>query len=99
MGQTDGSKAVGVPVSRYVGLGKQLGNKGNEKKPETALRVMDYLCTPEGLRVIANTLLPLKNSAKDALDPLHQDVYEDVRHGYIATPMYVGYTDIIVESG
>lgn len=103
MGKTEDSKVVGVPIARYLGLGKQLGDKGNEKKLENALRVMDYLCTPEGLKLIdstiANTLLPLKNSGEEELNPLYRDVYDDVQRGYIATPMYVGYTDIIVESG
>lgn len=103
MGKTDDSKAVGVSVGRYLGLSKQLGEKGNEEKLENAMKIMDYLSTPEGLALVGgsidNVLYPLKSIENQDMIPIYRDVYEDVKSGYIGNLLYTGYTDILIESG
>ena len=90
-------------VSRYVGMNSSLGEKGNEKKLEDALKVMDVLSTVEGLESLEPTqnnsrLLPLKDATVGD-DSFYADILDELNSGYTAGFIYSGWENIIVPLG
>lgn len=90
-------------VSRYVGLNKELGEKGNEKKLEDVLKVMDVLSTVEGMESLDPTqnnsrLLPLKASSVGE-DSYYYDIQEELNAGYTASFIYAGWENLVVPLG
>lgn len=90
-------------VSRYVGLNKKLGESGNEKKLEDALKVMDVLSTVEGLESLEpsqNTarLLPLKDATVGE-DSFYVDILDELNSGHTASFIYSGWENIVVPLG
>ena len=100
----DGSHNVFIlNVSRYVGLNKSLGEKGNEQKLEDALKVMEVLSTVEGINSLEPTqessrLLPLKDATVDE-NNYYYTVVDDLNNGHTANFIYTGWENIIVEVG
>ena len=90
-------------VSRFVGLNKSLGEKGNEKKLEDALKIMDVLSTVEGMESLEpsqnnSRLLPLKNAAVDE-SSYYADILDELNSGHTANFIYPGWENIIVPLG
>lgn len=90
-------------VSRYMGLNKSLGEKGNEKKLEDALCVMEVLSTAEGMESLEPTqnnsrLLPLKDAVV-AEDSYYSDILDELNDGHTANFIYSGWENIIVVLG
>lgn len=90
-------------VSRYVGLNKSLGEKGNEKKLEDVLKVMDVLSTVEGMEALDPTqnnsrILPLK-AASLGEDSYYYDIQEELNTGHTASFIYAGWENLIVPLG
>ena len=90
-------------VSRYVGLNKELGEKGNEQKLEDALHVMEVLSTVDGMESLEpsqvnSRLLPLKN-AEVGEDSYYADVLDELNSGHAAAFIYSGWENIIVPLG
>lgn len=90
-------------VSRYVGLNKHLGEKGNEKRLEDALKVMEVLSTVEGMESLDPTqnnsrILPLK-AATLSEDSYYYDIQEELNTGHAASFIYAGWENIIVPVG
>ena len=90
-------------VSRFVGLNKSLGEKGNEKKLEDALKVMDVLSTVEGMESLEpsqnnSRLLPLKNATVNE-DSYYADILDELNSGHTANFIYAGWENIIVPLG
>ena len=90
-------------VSRYVGLNKHLGEKGNEQKLADALKVMEVLSTVEGINSLDPTqsssrLLPLKDAAVTE-DNYYYTVMDELNSGHTANFIYTGWENIIVEVG
>ena len=100
----DGNHNVFVlNVSRYVGLNKKLGESGNEKKLEDALKVMDVLSTVEGLESLepnqnSSRLLPLKDATVGE-DSFYVDILDELNSGYTASFIYSGWENIVVPLG
>lgn len=97
------SNAYILNVSRYVGLNKKLGEKGNEQKLEDALHVMEVLSTVEGMQSLnkdyANTsLLPLKDYKVNP-DGLYANTEDDLNNGFTAPFIYDGWDNAIVSIG
>lgn len=90
-------------VSRYIGLNKNLENKGNEQKFEDALHVMEVLSTVGGMKALnmtyANTsLLPLKDYAIES-EGYYAEIEDQINAGMTAPFLYDGWENIIVETG
>ena len=90
-------------VSRYVGLNKSLGEKGNEQKLEDALKVMEALSTVEGINSLdltqaSSRLLPLKDATVDE-DNYYYTVVDDLNNGHTANFIYTGWENVVVELG
>lgn len=90
-------------VSRYVGLNKKLGDKGNEKKLADVLKVMDVLSTVEGMEALDSSqnnsrILPLK-AATLGEDSYYYDIQEELNTGHTASFIYAGWENLIVPLG
>lgn len=90
-------------VSRYVGLNKELGEEGNEKKLEDALKVMDVLSTVEGLESLEpnqnnSRLLALKDATVSE-DSFYSDILDELNSGHTAGFIYTGCENAIVPVG
>lgn len=90
-------------VSRYVGLNKKLGDKGNEKKLTDVLKVMDVLSTVEGMEALDSSqnnsrILPLK-AATLGEDSYYYDIQEELNTGHTASFIYAGWENLIVPLG
>lgn len=90
-------------VSRYVGLNKSLGEKGNEKKLEDVLKVMDVLSTVEGMESLDpnqnnSRVLPLKDATLSE-DSYYYDIQEELNTGHAANFIYAGWENIVVPLG
>ena len=100
----DGSHNVFIlNVSRYVGLNKSLGEKGNEQKLADALKVMEVLSTVKGINSLDPTqassrLLPLKDATVDEGN-YYYTVVDDLNNGHTANFIYTGWENVIVELG
>lgn len=90
-------------VSRYVGLNKKLGEKGNEKKLADAMKVMEVLSTADGINSLditqaSSRLLPLKDATVDEAN-YYYTVMDELNSGHTANFIYTGWENIIVEAG
>ena len=92
-----------LSVNRYVGLNKDLEEKGNEQKLEDALHVMEVLSTEDGMWALNSiqkdtALLPLKD-AKISQSSYYADVIGDLNEGHTAPFIYSGWENAIVPIG
>ena len=101
-GKDEGERMLGTGVTANIGLCKNLGEKGNEKKLENAVRVMEYLTTEEGMERMRNgssELIPLKGAVNEKADSIYKEVWEENLSGLKAPMLYGGYEDILVPAG
>ena len=100
----DGTQNVFIlNVNRYVGINKNLSEKGNEQKLEDVLHIMDVLSTEEGMWALNSkqkdtALLPLKD-AKISEDSYYKDVLDEINAGHTAPFIYSGWENIVVPVG
>lgn len=90
-------------VNRYVGLNKDLTDKGNEQKLEDALHIMEVLSTEEGMWALSSSqkdtaLLPLKD-AKISENSYYADVLDEINAGHTAPFIYSGWENVVVPVG
>ena len=100
----DGDQNVFIlNVSRYVGLNKKLGEKGNEQKLEDAMHVMEVISTVEGMESMDpsqnnSRIIPLKD-AEVGEGSYYADVLEELNSGHTASFIYSGWENIVVPMG
>lgn len=90
-------------VSRYVGLNKSLGEKGNEQKLDDVLKIMDVLSTVEGMESLDPTqnnsrILPLKDASLSE-ESYYYDIQEELNTGHTANFIYAGWENMVVPLG
>lgn len=101
-GADEGDVLIGTASNGYFGMSKRLGEKGNEKKLENALRVMAWICSREGLpylRSSAEDICPLAVPVCTEPKGMYQDVWDQNINGYKATMLHTGYEDIMLYAG
>lgn len=101
LGDTPEQQFLNVSVNS-VGISKKLSEPGNEKKLEAALKVMEYLSTEEGqkvMRVAETDVSPLAGSVPSEEFPPYKDVWEVFSSGSAAPYILEGYEDIWVDAG
>lgn len=95
----EGRAFIGTNIPYNIGLSKDLLKKGNEKKLENALRIMDWLTTEEGIRALAQDSLyaisPVKGSTDDMVYPRYKELWDENLDGIKAPMLYAGYEDIL----
>ena len=100
----DGDQNVFIlNVSRYVGLNKDLGEKGNEQKLEDAMHVMEVISTIDGMESLEpsqtnSRIIPLKD-AEVGEDSYYADVLDELNSGHTASFIYSGWENIVVPVG
>ncbi|MDO4522249.1 MAG: extracellular solute-binding protein [Eubacteriales bacterium] len=100
-GSKDGNKALTLGLGMTFGLNKRLKEKGNEKKLESALKIMDYLTSSEGqasAKLSDAQIVMSKDGAKNAPDYLKK-WWDPKANVTKAIYIYSGYEDIFTESG
>lgn len=99
----EGVAFLGTTVSYNIGLSKQLEEKGNEKKLEDALRIMEWLSTGEGIYSVTNdkstSIFPLKDEENPYSCKLYQDLWEANLDSIKAPMLYAGYEDVLIPTG
>lgn len=95
----DGEPFLGTNVGFHMGLAKRLGNAGNGEKLKNAVKVMEWLSTPEGMSSLnagSAEILPLTAADNLSTAKSYRDVWEANLSGLKAPMLYTGYEDVIV---
>ena len=86
-------------VSEYMGIHKSLADKGNEQKLEDALKLLNYVSTPEGQQALVSGnrqyMSPLNGSVIPEDSP-YLEIEDLVRNGRTVPLLYVGWEELIV---
>ncbi len=101
-GLEDGQEGLSITLSTTWGLNKSLEKKGNEKKLENALKVMEYLSTAEAQALLQtdNGQIPtVKDLKNTSVHPDIQALWNLNESGRKSIFLYTGYEDIMLESG
>ena len=101
-GINEGDEILTSTTGFRFGLGKQLGEAGNETKLAKALEVMDYLSSEEGQAAMmsdASCISPLKTGTGTTDCSFYDDVAECSEADLLAPYLYTGYEDIVVQMG
>ena len=98
MSQEGESNMIVSNVSRYYGINKKLGEKGQEKRLQDALCFMEFVASEEGMSLLKSdttTISPLNNWEID-----ENDMYFEIKHkiigGNTVPLVYVGWDDLII---
>lgn len=100
-GYGEDSEFVATTQGIKLGINKKLGEPGNEKKLEKALKVLEFLSTEEGQMVFhtgRGDILPLAGTSS-SLSPMFEEVNEVMNRGHAAPYLYAGYEDLLAEAG
>lgn len=98
LGRQDGSNMIISSVSRYYGLNKNLEEEGNEEKLEDALKVMEFMASDEGMKLLksqTNTISPL-NTASIKEDEMNYEIKDYIMGGNTIPLLYAGWDDLII---
>ncbi len=101
-GLKDGQEGLSIALSTTWGINKKLEEKGNEKKLENALKVMEWMSTAEAQLLLQtdNGQIPtIKDLENTNIHPEVQKLWELNENGKKSVYLYSGYEDIIVEAG
>ncbi len=101
-GISDGQEGLSITLSTTWGISKRLEEKGNEKKLENAMRVMEYLSTAEAQQLLQTDkaqIPTVKNLTNTEVHPEVQKLWDLDESGRKSIFLYSGYEDIIVDGG
>ncbi len=99
-GLNDGDKLVGFSSSLTWSVNKKLADKGNEKKLENALRVMEWITTEEAQTALSSNqgqYPVIDNMKNELIDTYMEELWELSKNGYKASGLYTGYEHIIID--
>lgn len=85
-------------VSRYYGLNKKLEEKGQEKRLENALHIMEFMSTEEGMQLLTtdtNSISPL-NTWDITEGEMYYEIKDTIVGGNSIPLLYTGWDDIII---
>ncbi|MDO5408546.1 MAG: extracellular solute-binding protein [Eubacteriales bacterium] len=101
-GARDGEELLGINISTIWGINRRLGEAGNEKKLEQALKVLDWIATSETQELLAASpadIPSLKQVSTDKVSSFYKELWEVAQNGHKAQMIYSGYEDVLVEAG
>ncbi len=101
-GIEDGQEGISVAISTTWGLNKELEDKGNEKKLENGLRVMEWLSTQEAqllLQTDSAQIPTIKNLENTNVHPDVERLWDLNENGKKSIYLYSGYEDIMNTTG
>lgn len=96
-----GEPFLGTNVSMHIGLAKRLEKEENKEKLADALRIMEWLSTPEGMSVFnggAAEILPLTASDNLETAEIYRELWTENLHGLKAPMLYAGYEDVLIQA-
>ena len=85
-------------VSRYYGLNKKLEEKGQEKRLENALHIMEFMSTEEGMQLLTtdtNSISPL-NTWDIIEGEMYYEIKDTIVGGNSIPLLYTGWDDIVI---
>ncbi|MDO4547341.1 MAG: extracellular solute-binding protein [Clostridia bacterium] len=100
-GRGEDSEFCATTYGVKLGINKRLAEKGNEKKLEKALKLMEYFSTEEGQMFFYSGLsdiLPLAGESPD-LPEIFTTMNEVLNRGHSAPFLYSGYEDVLADAG
>lgn len=100
-GNGEDSEFCATTYGVKFGLNKRLGEPGNEKKLEAAVKLLELLSTEEGQMIFHTGLgdiLPLEGSSP-SLPALFEDINGVLNRGHAAPFLYSGYEDVLAPAG
>ncbi len=81
-------------------INRKLGEKGNEKKLENALKVMEWITSVEAQSLLRTNETQLSVTKDDfEMDPGLSELLELTQNGFKDPMMYTGYEHMLVEAG
>lgn len=86
-------------VSRYMGISRTLSEKGKEQKLEDALKLMRYISTQEGQKVLmasSGQYMPSLNEGTLPEDSPYQEIASCVSAGRTVPLVYVGWEQMLI---
>ncbi len=101
-GLNDGQEGLSITLSSVWGVNKRLEEKGNEKKLENALKVMEFISSIEGQMLLQtdNGQIPtIKNLKNTNVHPEILELWKLNDSGRKTSYLYSGYEDIMVDGG
>lgn len=101
-GKEDGSSFLGTNCSVHFAINKHLGEDGNEKKLENAIRILEFISSEEGMNHLVTgetDVIPLKGVESAQISPMYQEIWNLNLNGQKAFMLYAGYEDIIIQTG
>ena len=101
LGDTPQQQFLNVSLNN-VGISKRLGEPGNEKRLEAALKVMEHLSTEAGqnsMHVAVTDISPLAGSVPSEEFPPYKDVWDVFGSGSAAPYIVEDYEDVWVDAG
>ncbi len=99
-GVNESDKVIVYNSTGYWSINKKLGEKGNEKKLENAVKVLKWLSSSEGQELLRSNQGQLPVTAdKMEIDPRITELLEYTQNGYKTPMMYTGYEHLLVETG
>ncbi len=99
LSEDGGNNMLTRNVSRYMGINKSLGEKGNEQKLEAALKLMHYISTAEGQHALmsdGSRYMPSLNGDTLPQDSPYLEISALVSEGRVVPLVYVGWESLIV---
>ncbi len=99
-GINDGDMVVGFNGSSMWSINKRLDEKGNEKKLENAIKIMEWIVSAEGQELIRKSRgqVPVTKDLTN-YDPRIDDLLKLTQDGFMAYGAYTGYEHMLVEAG
>ncbi len=99
-GLNESDKVIIFNTTGCWSINRKLGEPGNEKKLENALKVLEWLTTEEGQELLRTNKTQIAvTKAEFEMDPRIAELLEFTENGYKAPMMYTGYEHMLVESG
>ncbi len=98
-GAQEGEEGINVYMSVAFGLSKRLGEKGNEKKLENALKIIEYLSSPEGQEKLKTNAGQIPVVGQGNPPAYYERLWNLGEYGAKRFYLYSGYEDVIVECG
>jgi ABC-type glycerol-3-phosphate transport system substrate-binding protein len=103
LGQTSSQKMLEISASLNFGLSARLGEKGNEKKLAAALKVIEYLSSVNGMKVLTgkhnHCAFPLTEAETPDISSYFRKVFALSSSAVQVRPISANFNDIVVQIG
>ncbi len=100
-GKNEKNKGLILGASNTWGINKRLEEKGNEKKLQNALRVLEFLTTEEGqlaVRTNQSTIPATKEVSSESVPGFLRELWNDNANSIKTFFLYTGYEHMMVET-